>query len=421
MCYAAKVITPKKGPKKGDGPLFLRGAENRGRTPFFMRVAIVHDWLVTYAGSERVVEQLIALFPQADVFSLIDFLSPENRRFLAGRTVRTTFLQRLPLARRKYQAYLPLMPLAIEQLDLTGYDLVISSSHCVAKGVITSPDQLHISYVHTPMRYAWDAQHEYLASSGLARGPKSWYARWMLHKLRIWDARTAHGVDTFVANSRFIGRRIKKTYGRDAAVIYPPVDVAAFPLGGEREDFYVTASRLVGYKRVDVLVDAFARMPSKRLVVIGEGSDRKRWQDRVPANVTLAGHQSFDALRSYFARAKAFLYAAQEDFGIVLVEAQAAGCPVIAFGQGGAAEIVRGLDDEQPTGVLFAEQTPESAADAVRQFEAHAARITPAQCRANALRFGVERFRREFLELAMGAWHEFQQGERRIGITKKAG
>ncbi len=208
-----------------------------------MRVAIVHDWLVTYAGSECVVEQLVALFPDADVYSLVDFLSDADRRFLAGKPVRTTFLQRLPLARRKYAAYLPLMPLAIEQLDLSRYDLVLSSSHCVAKGVLTGPDQLHVSYVHTPMRYAWDAQHKYLAGAKLQRGLKSWYARWLLHKLRQWDVRTSHGVDAFVANSHFVARRIWKAYRRHAKVIYPPVDTKAFGFCERREDFYPTASR----------------------------------------------------------------------------------------------------------------------------------------------------------------------------------
>jgi glycosyltransferase involved in cell wall biosynthesis len=383
-----------------------------------VRVAIVHDWLVTYAGSERVLEQLIALFPRADVFSLIDFLPAHQRGFLAGKRVTTSFLERLPFARRKYATYLPLMPLAIEQFDLSAYDLVISSSHCVAKGVLTGPDQLHISYVHTPMRYAWDAQHEYLAGTGLDRGPRGWCARWMLHKLRMWDACSANGVDSFVANSHFIARRIEKAYRRTARVIYPPVDTDAFSPSEDREDFFVTASRLVPYKRIDVLLEAFARMPDKQLVVIGEGPELTSLRARAPANVRLPGYQSFDELRSYFERAAAFVYAGREDFGIVLAEAQAAGCPVIAFGRGGAAEIVGPSHSGRPRGVLFEEQTPAAVVDAIATFELQRRHITPAACRAGALRFGVERFRREFFEHAMTQWEAFKNGtSRRPPVT----
>jgi glycosyltransferase involved in cell wall biosynthesis len=363
-----------------------------------VRVAIVHDWFVTYAGSERVVEQLIALFPQADVFSLLEFLPPSDRRCLAGKKVTTSFLQHLPFARKKYPAYLPLMPLAIEQLNLSGYDLVISSSHCVAKGVLTGPDQLHISYVHTPMRYAWDAQHEYLSGTGYDRGLKGWLARWMLHRLRIWDARTAAGVDSFLANSQFIARRIWKVYRRPARVIYPPVDTAAFSLSENREDFYLTASRLAPYKRIDVLVDAFAQLPDKRLVVVGEGPELAKLRAKAGRNVTLAGYQDPAGMCDYIRRARAFLFASREDFGIVLVEAQAAGTPVIAFGQGGALETIRGLDDPHPTGVFFEEQTAGAVVAAIRTFERQQHRIKPADCRANAMRFGIERFHREFLD-----------------------
>jgi glycosyltransferase involved in cell wall biosynthesis len=369
-----------------------------------LRVAIVHDWFVTYAGSERVVEQLIALFPQADIFSLIEFLSPSDRRMLAGKKVTTSFLQRLPLARSSYSAYLPLMPLAIEQLNLTDYDLVISSSHCVAKGVLTGPDQLHVSYVHTPMRYAWDAQHEYLSGTRFGRGLKSWFARWMLHKLRIWDARTSAGVDSFVANSQFIARRIWKAYRREARVIYPPVDTDAFSLSDRREDYYLTASRLVPYKRVDLLVDAFSKMPDKKLVVIGDGPELPRLRAKAGRNVSLLGYQEFSAMRDHLERARAFLFASREDFGIVLVEAQAAGTPVVAFGRGGALETVHGLDTRNPTGVLFGQQSADAVVEAIRVFEQQEHRIEPAACRASALRFSTERFHREFLEHTMAQW-----------------
>jgi len=375
-----------------------------------VRVAIVHDWFVTYAGSERVVEQLIALFPGADVFSLIDFLPAADRRCLAGKTVQTSFLQQLPFARKKYAAYLPLMPLAIEQLNLSHYDLIISSSHCVAKGVLTGPDQLHISYVHTPMRYAWDAQHEYLSGTRMGRGLKGWFARWMLHKMRIWDVRTSPGVDSFVANSQFIARRIWKTYHRQARVIHPPVDTDAFGFCEKREDFYLTASRLVPYKKIDLLVDAFAQLPDKQLVVIGEGPELNKLREKAGSNVQLLGYQDSSVLCDYIQRARAFLFASREDFGIVLVEAQAAGTPVIAFGQGGALETIRGLETDKPTGVLFNEQTAQSVVDAIRTFERQQHRIKAADCRENAARFGIERFHQEFYQHAMQQWDLFRSG-----------
>jgi glycosyltransferase involved in cell wall biosynthesis len=374
-----------------------------------LRVAIVHDWFVTYAGSERVVEQLIALYPRADLFSLIDFLPPKDRGMLLGKRVTTSVLQRLPFARTRYAAYLPLMPLAIEQLDLSAYDLVISSSHCVAKGVLTGPDQLHVSYVHTPMRYAWDAQHEYLAGAGLERGLRGWLARWMLHKLRIWDARTAHGVDAFVANSHFIARRIWKTYGREARVIYPPVHVEGITPGDTREDFYLTASRLVSYKQVVAIVDAFSSLPRRRLVAIGDGPELARLRARATANVSVVGYQDTATLHDHLRRAKAFLYAAREDFGIVLAEAQAAGTPVIAYGRGGASEIVRGLETSHPTGVLFDHQTPGCIAEAIATFEREEHRIDARECRANAQRFSAERFRREMREYMDDQWEGFSR------------
>lgn len=360
-----------------------------------MRVAIVHDWLVTYAGAERVLEQMLHVFPDADVFTLIDFLPPEERHFLQGRPVYTSFLQRLPRARTRYRSYLPLMPLAVEQLDVTRYDLVLSSSHAVAKGVITGPDQIHISYVHTPIRYAWDLQFQYLSETGLDRGPKGWLARILLHYMRLWDVRTAAGVDHFVANSRFIARRIEKVYRRDADVIYPPVDVERFTPGGRKEDFYLTASRLVPYKKVDVIVEAFAAMPDKQLVVIGDGPERERIRARAGKNVRLLGYQPHEVLVDCMRRARAFIFAAEEDFGIVPVEAQACGTPVIAYGKGGALETVRPLEADAPTGVFFPRQDPEAIREAVRRFEEEEGRITSRACRENALRFSNERFREE--------------------------
>ncbi len=240
-----------------------------------MKVAVVHDWLVTYAGAERVLEQMLQVLPEADLFSLIDFVPDDERGFLGGRPVRTSFLQRLPWARTRYRSYLPLMPLAIEQFDLSSYDLIVSSSYAVAKGVLTGPDQLHLCMCYSPMRYAWDLQHQYLRESGLDRGLKSMLARRLLHRIRNWDARTGAGVDEFMAISRFVARRIRKVYRRESTVIYPPVDTDAFAPDWNqgREPFYLTASRMVPYKRIDLIAEAFAGMPDRTLVIIGDGPD----------------------------------------------------------------------------------------------------------------------------------------------------
>lgn len=360
-----------------------------------MRIAIVHDWLVTYAGAERVLASLINIWPQADLFSVIDFLSDQDRAHLQGKVAKTTFIQRLPKAKTHYQRYLPLMPLAIEQLDLSGYDLIISSSHAVAKGVLSGPDQLHVSYVHSPIRYAWDLQHQYLLESGMSTGFKSKLARMILHYIRMWDQRTSSGVDDFVANSHFIGGRISKAYRRESTVIYPPVDTVNFTPQDTKQDYYFTASRMVPYKRMPMIIEAFAAMPDKRLIVIGDGPEMAKAKLIHAPNVTLLGFQPFAVLLEHMRNAKAFVFAAEEDFGISPVEAQACGTPVIAFGKGGVLETVCGLDHPQPTGVFYDQQTVSSLVAAVGEFEAAHARITVQACRANAERFGAQRFEDE--------------------------
>lgn len=363
-----------------------------------MKVAIVHDWLVTYGGAERVLEELLALFPDADLHSMVEFVPEAQRAFLGGREVTTSFIQRLPFAERRYRSWLPLMPLAVEQFDLGSYDLVISSSYAVAKGVITGPDQLHVSYVHSPMRYAWDLQHQYLREAGLERGPQSWLARVLLHRLRMWDVRTANGVDRFVANSRFIARRIWKVYRREAAVVHPPVDVDAFSLPERREDFYLTASRLVPYKRIDLIAEAFQRMPERRLVIIGDGPERRKIERLASPNVELLGYQPFEVLRDHMQRARAFVFAAEEDFGIVPVEAQACGTPVVAYGKGGVLETIRGPQEQPSTGWFFHEQSSRAIRAAIAAFEGAEARFDSAEIRAHASKFSRRRFRERFLK-----------------------
>jgi glycosyltransferase involved in cell wall biosynthesis len=379
-----------------------------------LRIAIVHEWFDTYAGSEKVVEQLITLYPQADVFACVDFLPQNGRAFLQGKTVKTSFVQRLPFARKRFRSYLPLMPLAMEQLDLSAYDLVISSNHAVAKGVITGPHQLHISYVHSPMRYAWDLQHQYLAEAGLTRGLKSAVARLSLHYLRLWDLRTAPGVDCFVANSQFIRKRIRKVYGRSAQVIAPPVDVARFPLPAQeqRESYYLTASRMVPYKRMPMIVDAFRRMPQRRLVVIGDGPEMHRARAQAGPNVEFLGYASNEQMIGHMQTAKAFVFAAEEDFGITPVEAQACGLPVIAYGRGGSLETVAGMGPgiSEPTGLFFDDQTSESLMAAVERFESLGSCFSAQACRRHAQQFSIEAFRQRMAALVEQAWQAHIEG-----------
>lgn len=362
-----------------------------------MKVAIVHDWFVTYAGAERVVEQLLELYPEADLFSTVDFLPEGQRDFIKNKKIHTTFIQHLPGARKHYRSYLPLMPLAIEQLDLSGYDLIISSSSCVSKGVITGPDQVHICMCYTPVRYAWDLQHQYLQEAGMAKGLKSWIARIILHYIRVWDLRTVNNVDHFIAISHYIERRIKKYYRRESTVIYPPVDVDKFELCEEKEDYYLTASRMVPYKKIKLIVEVFNEMPDKKLVVIGDGPEFAKTKAIAKENITMMGYQPYEVLKEKMQHAKAFVFAAEEDFGITPIEAQACGTPVIAYGKGGALETIK----ENETGIFFYQQDVESLVDAITRLESLSV-IEPQKCRENAERFAIRRFKKETHEYIDG-------------------
>lgn len=363
-----------------------------------IKVAIVCDWLVAVGGAEKVLGHLLQCYPQADLFAVVDFVDEDKRDFLLGKQVKTSFIQKLPFAKKYYRHYLPLMPLAIEQLDVSSYDLIISSSHAVAKGVITGPDQVHISYVHSPMRYAWDLQHQYLKESGLDKKWRGYVARYLLHKLRLWDLRSANGVDHFIANSGFIARRIEKTYRRQAEVIYPPVELNHFTPHHEKEEFYLAASRLVPYKRIDLIVEAFKEMPDKKLIVIGDGPDFAKIKEKAGANVTMLGYQSGEILIHHMQRAKALIFAAEEDFGLIPLEAQACGTPVIAYGKGGALETVRGLSQEKPTGVFFPEQTVAAICQAVKTAENEQSRLSVENCIENAAKFSPQHFKKHFMQ-----------------------
>lgn len=355
-----------------------------------MKICFVHEYLIDYGGAEQVLKGFLEIWPNSPIFTLIYDKEGNCKDIINSTKVIGSFLNKFPYARRKHRAYLPLMPLAIEQLDLSGYDVVISESHAIAKGVITGPDQLHIGYIHTPIRYAWDMQEAYLKQAGLDKGLRSFITRALLHYLRIWDMRTVAGVDYYIANSNFVARRIMKLYKREADVIYPPVDVDRFSIGKEKKDFYITISRLVSYKKVDLIVRAFNRLPDRDLVVIGDGPEMKSLKKIASSNIIFMGFQPEAVIEDMLKQAKAFVYAAEEDFGIVPVEAQACGTPVIAYGKGGVLETVV----EGETGFFFEEQNETALIEAINAFEGSAL-LDPEVIRQNAERFNKARFLRE--------------------------
>jgi glycosyltransferase involved in cell wall biosynthesis len=368
-----------------------------------MKKTIIHDWLDQYAGSERCVESFTNLYPDADIFTLVDFLNDKDREIiLNGKESNRSFIQKMPFAKRHHRNYLPLFPLAIEQFDLTDYDLVLSSSHAFAKGVLTHSNQLHISYVHTPIRYAWDLYQQYLKESGLERGLKGMVAKYFLHKIRNWDVATANRVDHYIANSHYIAQRIKKIYGKDATVIYPPVDVDKFVLHEQKEDFYLTASRMVPYKKIDLIVEAFSQT-NKKLIVIGTGPEMAKIKNKAGGNIELLGYQSDEVLIEMMQKAKAFVFAAEEDFGIIPVEAQACGTPVISLNKGGTKETVI----DKVTGVHFNGQNIVELLNALNKFEN--LEFNPITIREHALNFSRKRFERELKEFIDKKYEIFKQ------------
>ncbi|MDF9801082.1 glycosyltransferase involved in cell wall biosynthesis [Catalinimonas alkaloidigena] len=374
-----------------------------------LKIAIIHEWFVDHSGSEKVLEHILNVFPHADLFSVVEFLPNELKYFIQNKPVKTTFIQKLPFAKKRYRNYLPLMPLAIEQLNVSAYDVVISNSHAVSKGVITNSNQLHICYCHSPMRYAWDLYHQYLKESGLDKGVKGFLAKLFLHYLRQWDLSTIHRIDHFIANSNYIAARINKVYKRKAKVIYPPVHVEKFELHTAKEDFFLTASRFVPYKKIDVIVEAFSRIPEERLVVIGDGPDNKKIREKASgcANITFLGFQDQKTLISHMQRAKAFVFAADEDFGIIPVEAQACGTPVIAFGKGGSLETVK----DGVTGLFFYQQSTNAIIEALKKFKEDHHQFDPLLIREHAESFSVLRFQQEIKDFIISKLADYQQNE----------
>ncbi|MCW7552204.1 glycosyltransferase [Endozoicomonas gorgoniicola] len=363
-----------------------------------MKIAVIHDWLVTYGGAEKVLEQILTIFPEADLFSLIDFVENEERGFIKEKIAKTTFVQSLPLAKSKYRNYLPLFPIAIKQHKLMKYDIVISSSHCVAKNVSISSGQLHICYCYTPARYAWDLESQYLSESGI-HGIKKIFVEYYLKKFRLWDREGSKDVDYFVACSNYISERIRNAYDKNSYTIYPNVSVNDFQLFEDKHNYFVTCSRAVPYKKIDLIVSAFSNMPDKRLIVIGDGPDFTKLQTIKTPNITLMGHQPFNVLKDTIQKARAFVFAAEEDFGIAPVEAMACGTPVIAYGKGGLLETVV----NKKTGIFFYEQTADALSKAVLEFE-QTQLLPPAAIREHALQFSSERFRKEFSEFVAQCW-----------------
>ena len=347
------------------------------------KTAIVHEWFVNYAGSERVVESFKNLFPDADVFALVDFLDDEQREIiLKGCKAKTTFIQSLPFAKKKHRDYLPLFPTAIEKFNLLDYDLILSSSHSVAKGIKTNKNQMHVCYCHSPMRYAWDSANEYL------KGFKGSIAKLFINYLKKWDLKSAESVTYFIANSNYIAEKISRIYNRTADVIYPPVDVDKFMLSNRKEDFYLTASRLVPYKRIDLVINAFNQMPERKLILIGSGPESEKLRKIANSNIEFIAHQSAEKLGEYMQKAKAFVFAAEEDFGIIVVEAMSCGTPVIALNKGGTAESV--LNGK--TGILFNKQNHASIVKAIDEFEKMEGVFNPQIIREYSFKFSRKLF-----------------------------
>ena len=383
-------------------------------------IALVHEWFTprSVGGAELVVQELDALLQQPQLFALVDGESRRRGSWLAGRSITSSFVQRLPFGVSHVQQYLPLLPMAIEQLDLTGYPLVISSSHLVAKGVLTGPDQCHLSYVHTPVRYAWDQMHAYLRQSALARRGFGPLIRAQLHQLRQWDVLSGQRPDQLLANSRFTASRIRRYWGRESTVVHPPVDVDRFRWDQPRDDVYLCLCRLVPYKRVDLVVEAFNRT-GLPLVVIGDGPERARLQAMAGPNVRLLGRLTQDDVNAWLSRCRAYVYAGLEDFGIAPVEAMAAGAPVIALGQGGLLDTVRCIQrgDRQPTGLLFPDQEVSSLVAALETFEQQRLwqQLPADRLRQWAEGFSPERFRARMEAVIEHSWSRHQRARQERG------
>lgn len=378
-----------------------------------MKVALVHDWLTGMRGGEKVLEVFCEIFPQADLYTLVHIpgsVSP----VIEGRKIKTSFIQKLPMVRKRYRSYLPLFPLAIEAFDLSGYDLIISTSHCAAKGIVPKPGALHISYIFTPMRYIWDQYGMYFGGgrtnwlSGAAIGIFANY-------LRIWDVTSSARVDDFVAISNHVAKRVEKYYRRSSSVIYPPVDCSRFSLTtGAPDDYYLIVSAFAPYKRIDIAVEAFNALGAK-LKIIGTGQDDAKLKAAAGPNIEFLGWRTDEEIADYYAGCRALVFPGEEDFGIVPLEAMACGRPVVAYGKGGALETIVPLDaggNKKATGVFFYEDTPESLIEAVKTLEGGLTEFDPASIRAHALSFDRPVFKKKVRQYIFNRYEEFTGGKR---------
>lgn len=362
-----------------------------------LKIAVVHDWFLVKGGAEKVLKEILECFPKADVYSLLNGFNRElGNDIVHSKPVNVSFLQRFPFANKYHRYLLPLYTRAIESLNLKKYDLIISSSHAVAKGVRTYPHQVHVCYCHTPVRYAWDLKSEYL--SHVKRSVLRKLASWQLEKLRNWDLNSAPNVTTYIANSQYVSKRIKNNYNRSSTVVYPPVDTEYFQPNGvkvEEREHYISISRLVPYKRLDLVLEAFRNLPHLKLKMIGSGPEFEKLKALAPSNADLMGFVSDEALKKELQRSKALILAADEDFGMTSLEAQACGIPVIALKRGGYLETV--IDNH--TGLFFEDQTKEALMTAILEFESRRDQFRPDTARSNALRFSKETFREQFTSI----------------------
>lgn len=369
------------------------------------KITFAHEWLTTLGGSEQILAALLEIWPDAPIHTLVYDPAGPCSSFTLGKNIQTSFIQKLPGAKRNHRRYLPLMPLAVEQFDLSGFDVILSISHAVAHGVLPQADQLHINYICIPIRYAWHLYQDYLTRAGLQNGLRGWITRAILHYLRLWDLAAAQRVDEFVAISNWVARNVWRAYRRPATVIYPPVDVSAFDVQEQKEDYYITVTRLVPYKRVDLILDAFRQMPTKKLVLVGDGPDLERLKSQASQNVEFLGFLPFNDLKLALEKAHALIYTAVEDFGIVPLEAQACGTPVIAYGRGGVLETTIAGQ----TGLFFQHQEAASLVQAIEQFEAQSHPFDVRILRQNAERFNKERFQHEFNDFVDQSWSRFMK------------
>lgn len=376
---------------------------------YSLKIAIIHDWLVSMRGGEKIVENLCEMFPGCDIYTLL-YRPGSVSPVIETHKIYTSFVNQLPFKNTKYRYYLPLFPTAIEKFNIKPYDLIISSSHCVAKGIIPSPDTLHVSYIHTPMRYVWDMYHDYFEKDNtnlLIRKLIPFFANY----LRMWDVASANRVDWFIANSQHVANRIKKYYGRESTIIHPPVEIDLFSVNKKNDNYYLIVSALVPYKRVDLAIQAFNEM-KKPLLIVGEGPSLKRLQSLAGPTIQFIKWQPLTKLSKYYEGCKALIFPGEEDFGIAPVEAQLCGKPVIALGKGGALETIIGFDDQNEkkcTGIFFYDQSVESLIHAVTKFEN--IEWDTSFIHSNAKKFSKDRFKSEMMAFIEGKMEQFLEGK----------